>query len=153
MAAQKNSKKTNLLDSHSVKHALDESVTEIVNSKGYPEDFRTSNVRLLIGIIIIVVALFAQFYNKKFPENRNFLVGCIVFVRLSVTRSLCEAYSKRSLILCKSTLRFCESIRIRVFSGTSKTGWLINIILRSVIVVLVLISRSKVHLLVPFLSK
>ncbi|KZV55476.1 hypothetical protein F511_15258 [Dorcoceras hygrometricum] len=37
-----------------------------------------SNIRLLIGVIIIVIALFAQFYNKKFPENRNFLIGCIV---------------------------------------------------------------------------
>ncbi|XP_051121844.1 signal peptidase complex subunit 2-like isoform X1 [Andrographis paniculata] len=100
MAAQKNSKKTNLLDSHSVKHALDESVTEIVNSKGYPEDFRTSNVRLLIGIIIIVVALFAQFYNKKFPENRNFLVGCIVlYVLLNGMLQLIVHIKEKNVIM------------------------------------------------------
>ncbi|KAK6122063.1 hypothetical protein DH2020_022293 [Rehmannia glutinosa] len=76
-ASNKNPKKANLLDHHSIKHILDESVTEIVTSKGYPEDVRMSNIRLLIGVIIIVIALFAQFYNKKFPENRNFLIGCI----------------------------------------------------------------------------
>ncbi|XP_073306904.1 signal peptidase complex subunit 2-like [Primulina huaijiensis] len=78
MASTKNPKKANLLDHNSIKHILDESVNEIVTSKGYPEDVRMSNIRLLIGMIIIAVALFAQFYNKKFPENRNFLIGCIV---------------------------------------------------------------------------
>ncbi|KAL0341310.1 UNVERIFIED_CONTAM: putative signal peptidase complex subunit [Sesamum radiatum] len=77
MATKQNPKKANLLDHHSIKHILDESVTEIVTTKGYPEDVRMSNIRLFIGVIIIVVALFAQFYNKKFPENRNFLIGCI----------------------------------------------------------------------------
>ncbi|XP_042026767.1 probable signal peptidase complex subunit 2 [Salvia splendens] len=76
--ANKTPKKANLLDHNSIKHLLDESVTEIVTSKGYPEDVRMSNIRLLIGVIIIVIAVFAQFYNKKFPENQNFLIGCIV---------------------------------------------------------------------------
>ncbi|CAK9148967.1 unnamed protein product [Ilex paraguariensis] len=74
----KNQKKANLLDHHSIKHILDESVTEIVTSRGYTEDVRISNVRLLIGTVIIIIALFAQFYKKKFPENWNFLIGCIV---------------------------------------------------------------------------
>ncbi|KAJ0538526.1 putative signal peptidase complex subunit Spc2/SPCS2 [Helianthus annuus] len=73
-----NPRKTNLLDHHSIKHLLDETVTEIVTSRGYSEDVRLSNVRLLIGAIIIVIALLAQFYNKKFPDNKNFLIGCIV---------------------------------------------------------------------------
>ncbi|CAH1428742.1 unnamed protein product [Lactuca virosa] len=77
-SAIKNPKKTNLLDHHSIKHLLDESVTEIVTNRGYSEDVRMSNVRLLIGAIIIIIALFAQFYNKKFPDNRNFLIGCII---------------------------------------------------------------------------
>lgn len=73
----KNPKKINLLDHHSIKHLLDESVSEIVTSRGFSEDVRMSNVRLVIGSIIIVIALFAQFYNKKFPDNRNYLIGCI----------------------------------------------------------------------------
>ncbi|KAM3305620.1 signal peptidase complex subunit 2 [Capsicum chacoense] len=75
---KKNPKKTNLLDHHSIKNLLDESVNEIVKSKGYPEDVRLSNVRLLIGSIIIAIALVAQFYKKEFPANRDFLIGCIV---------------------------------------------------------------------------
>lgn len=50
---------------------------KIVKGRGYVEDVRMSNVRLLMGAVIIVIALFAQFYKKKFPENRDFLIGCI----------------------------------------------------------------------------
>ncbi|XP_022765042.1 probable signal peptidase complex subunit 2 isoform X2 [Durio zibethinus] len=51
----KNAKKANLLDHHSIKNILDESVSEIVTSRGYIEDVRMSNVRLLLGTIIIYV--------------------------------------------------------------------------------------------------
>ncbi|XP_058196474.1 signal peptidase complex subunit 2-like isoform X2 [Rhododendron vialii] len=78
MATTKSPKKTNLLDHSSIKHILDESVTEIVKSRGFIEDVRLSNVRLFVGTIIIAIALVAQFYRKKFPENRNFLIGCII---------------------------------------------------------------------------
>ncbi|PWA59175.1 hypothetical protein CTI12_AA392310 [Artemisia annua] len=36
--------KTNLLDHHSIKHLLDETVTEVVTNKGYGEDVRMSNL-------------------------------------------------------------------------------------------------------------
>ncbi|KAJ8504333.1 hypothetical protein OPV22_005219 [Ensete ventricosum] len=75
--AAKNRKKANLVDHYSIKHLLDESVTEVVKSRGYAEDVRLSNVRLLIGSIIIAIALLAQLYPKKFPENREFLITCI----------------------------------------------------------------------------
>ncbi|XP_050127260.1 signal peptidase complex subunit 2-like [Malus sylvestris] len=73
----KNPKKVNLSDHSSIKHLLDESVSEIVKSRGYVENTRLSNLKLLIGTVVIIIALFAQFYNKKFPENRDFLLGCI----------------------------------------------------------------------------
>ncbi|RWW61034.1 hypothetical protein BHE74_00031930 [Ensete ventricosum] len=50
---------------------------QVVKSRAYAEDLRLSNVRLLIGSIIIAIALLAQFYPKKFPENRDFLIVCI----------------------------------------------------------------------------
>ncbi|KAE8711094.1 putative signal peptidase complex subunit 2 [Hibiscus syriacus] len=48
----KNAKKVNLFDHNSLKHMLDESVSEIVTSRGYVEDARMSNVRLFIGTLI-----------------------------------------------------------------------------------------------------
>ncbi|KAF3559646.1 hypothetical protein F2Q69_00017692 [Brassica cretica] len=76
-STNKNVKKVNLLDHNSIKHMLDESVSDIVTSRGYKEDVRLSNMKLILGAVIIAVALVAQFYNKKFPENRDFLIGCI----------------------------------------------------------------------------
>uniref|UniRef100_A0A2P2KTJ6 Signal peptidase complex subunit 2 n=1 Tax=Rhizophora mucronata TaxID=61149 RepID=A0A2P2KTJ6_RHIMU len=43
-SANKNAKKANLLDHHSIKHILDESVTEIVTGHGFVEDVRLSNL-------------------------------------------------------------------------------------------------------------
>ncbi|CAL1387518.1 unnamed protein product [Linum trigynum] len=98
--ANKNQKKANLLDHHSIKHILDESVSEIVASRGYAEDVRMSNVRLLLGTVIIAVALVAQFYKKKFPENRDFLIGCIgKYVVLNVVLQLIIFVKEKNAIL------------------------------------------------------
>lgn len=93
-SSKKSAKKANLLDHGSIKHVLDETVSEIVTSKGYTEDVRLSNVRLLLGLVIITIALFAQFYNKKFPENRNFLIGCIILYVIANAVLQLIVYSK-----------------------------------------------------------
>ncbi|XP_010517379.1 PREDICTED: probable signal peptidase complex subunit 2 [Camelina sativa] len=96
----KNVKKANLLDHHSIKHILDESVSDIVTSRGYKEDVRLSNLKLILGTVIIVVALFAQFYNKKFPENRDFLIGCIaLYVVLNAVLQLILYTKEKNAIL------------------------------------------------------
>ncbi|KAI4316389.1 hypothetical protein L6164_024373 [Bauhinia variegata] len=73
-AEPKNPRKANLSDHHSIKHALDEYVSENIKSRGYVEDTRMSNVKLLFGTVIIIIALLSQFYKRKFPENRDFYV-------------------------------------------------------------------------------
>ncbi|QCE01308.1 signal peptidase complex subunit 2 [Vigna unguiculata] len=95
--ASKAPKKANLLDHHSIKHILDESVSEVVTSRGYVEDVRLSNVRLVIGAIIIVIALFAQFYKKKFPENRDFLIACIALYPFATILFYCFSLIKFGL--------------------------------------------------------
>ncbi|CAN6844306.1 hypothetical protein HID58_063227 [Brassica napus] len=87
-STNKNVKKVNLLDHNSIKHMLDESVSDIVTSRGYKEDVRLSNMKLILGAVIIAVALVAQFYNKKFPENRDFLIGCIALYPFFLTSNL-----------------------------------------------------------------
>eukprot|EP00252_Welwitschia_mirabilis_P025882 TRINITY_DN8253_c0_g1_i1.p1 TRINITY_DN8253_c0_g1~~TRINITY_DN8253_c0_g1_i1.p1 ORF type:complete len:194 (-),score=14.21 TRINITY_DN8253_c0_g1_i1:345-926(-) len=71
-------KKVNLNDPHAIKHLLDETASEVVFSRGYAENHTLSNLKMAIGLIIISIALAAQFYPKKFPENKNFLIGCII---------------------------------------------------------------------------
>ncbi|XP_027161724.1 probable signal peptidase complex subunit 2 [Coffea eugenioides] len=127
-------KKANLLDHHSIKHLLDESVTEIVTGKGFIEDVRMSNVRLLMGSIIIIIALFAQFYNKKFPENRNFLIGCIVLYILFngilqliihtkeknailFTHPPAESFSSTGLVVSSKLPRFSDMYTLTIASA------------------------------------
>uniref|UniRef100_A0A1J3EZ81 Signal peptidase complex subunit 2 n=2 Tax=Noccaea caerulescens TaxID=107243 RepID=A0A1J3EZ81_NOCCA len=99
-STNKNIKKANLLDHNSVKNILDESVSDIVKSRGYKEDVRLSNAKLVLGTIIIVVALVAQFYNKKFPENRDFLICCIgLYVVLTAVMQLIMFVKEKNAIL------------------------------------------------------
>ncbi|KAF1881946.1 hypothetical protein Lal_00038590 [Lupinus albus] len=106
MASFKAPKKVNLLDHNSIKHIIDESVSEIVKSSGYVENVRLSNVKMLIGTIIIVIALFSQFYKKKFPENRDFLIVCIILY------PLLKFWSIWGFIFCKFGLIAVEEIMI-----------------------------------------
>ncbi|KAF5778076.1 putative signal peptidase I [Helianthus annuus] len=135
--AIKNPKKTNLLDHNSIKHLLDETVTEIVTSRGYKEDVRMSNVRLLIGAIIIVIALFAQFYNKKFPENRNFLIGCIYVLFNGILQLIVytkeknaflftyppagSAYNSTGLMVSSKLPRFSDMYTLTIASADPKS--------------------------------
>ncbi|KAM0949188.1 putative signal peptidase I [Dioscorea sansibarensis] len=132
----KGPKKANLLDPHAIKHVLDESVTEIVTSKGYGEDFRLSNVRLLIGTVIIGIALLAQFTNKKFPENRNFLIICIYVILNGIlqfisytkeknailfTYSPAGSFNSTGLILSSKLPRFSDMYTLTVASADPKS--------------------------------
>ncbi|CAI9091642.1 OLC1v1026715C1 [Oldenlandia corymbosa var. corymbosa] len=129
-------KKVNLLDHHSIKNILDESVSEIVTGKGFPEDVRLSNIRLLIGSIIITIALFAQFYNKKFPENRNFLIGCIVlypFLKLLLimhtkeknailfTHPPADSFYSTGLVVSSKLPRFSDMYTLTIASADPKS--------------------------------
>ncbi|KAL6977444.1 hypothetical protein U1Q18_026244 [Sarracenia purpurea var. burkii] len=123
----KSTKKTNLLDHHSIKHILDEYVTEIVTSRGYTEDVKLSNTRLLLGTIIIVVALVAQFYPKKFPENKNFLIGSILIIytkeknAILFTHPLSGSFSSTGLVVSSKLPRFSDMYTLTIASADPKS--------------------------------
>ncbi|KAF3433518.1 hypothetical protein FNV43_RR24620 [Rhamnella rubrinervis] len=123
----KNPKKANLLDHHSIKHILDESVSEIVTSRGYVEDVRLSNVRLLLGTVIIVIALFAQFYKKKFPENRDFLIACILIIYTKEKNAILFTYppagsfTSTGLVVSSKLPRFSVMYTLTIESADPKS--------------------------------
>uniref|UniRef100_A0A0D3BQE5 Signal peptidase complex subunit 2 n=2 Tax=Brassica TaxID=3705 RepID=A0A0D3BQE5_BRAOL len=67
-STNKNVKKANLLEHNSIKHILDESVSDIVKSRGYKEDVRLSNLKLILGTVIIVMFGFFD-YGKYVVLN------------------------------------------------------------------------------------
>uniref|UniRef100_A0A0D9VHA2 Signal peptidase complex subunit 2 n=1 Tax=Leersia perrieri TaxID=77586 RepID=A0A0D9VHA2_9ORYZ len=93
-------KKANLLDPYSIKHLLDDTVSDVVKSKGYTEDTRLSNRKLVLGAAVIAVALLAQFYRVKFPQNRDVLLVCIaIFVVLNVVQQIVSYTKEKNAIL------------------------------------------------------
>ncbi|KAI5346534.1 hypothetical protein L3X38_014413 [Prunus dulcis] len=126
-SANKSPKKANLLDHHSIKHILDESVTEIVTSRGYVEDVRMSNIRLFLGTIIIVIALFAQFYKKKFPENRDFLILCILIIYTKEKNAIlftyppADSFTSTGLVVSSQLPRFSDMYTLVIASADPKS--------------------------------
>ncbi|XP_011624729.1 probable signal peptidase complex subunit 2 isoform X1 [Amborella trichopoda] len=137
-SSDKNPKKANLNDQNSMKHLLDETVTEVVTSKGYAEDFTLSNTRLFIGVIIIAIALAAQFYPKKFPENRDFLIACIaLYVLFNIllqffmytkeknaflfTHPLTGSYNSTGLMISSKLPRFSDEYTLTIASSDPKS--------------------------------
>ncbi|OAY67913.1 putative signal peptidase complex subunit 2 [Ananas comosus] len=127
----KNPKKANLLDPHSIKHLLDESVSEVVTSRGYVEDVRLSNVRLLIGSIIIAIALLAQFYPKKFPENKDFLIafnGLLQFISYTKEKNAIlftypppGSFNSTGLVVSSKLPRFSDQYTLTIASADPKS--------------------------------
>lgn len=70
-------KPANVNDPYSVKRQLDDAVTEIVLGKGLKEDHALSNAKLALGVLTCLIAALAQFYPKKFPDNKPLLLACI----------------------------------------------------------------------------
>ncbi|GMY08167.1 signal peptidase complex subunit 2 [Fagus crenata] len=130
--ATKNPKKANLLDHHSIKHILDESVSEIVTGRGYVEDVRMSNIRLVMGAIIIVIALVAQFYKKKFPENRDFLIALfngllqlIIYTKeknaILFTYPPAGSFTSTGLVVSSKLPRFSDMYTLSIASADPKS--------------------------------
>ncbi|KMZ68506.1 Signal peptidase complex subunit 2 [Zostera marina] len=90
----KKSKKINLSDQGSVKYSLDRFVSEVVISKGYVENMKSSNLKILIGLICIIFAVAAHFYPRDFPQNRNFTIICTALYLASSGILLLISYLK-----------------------------------------------------------
>ncbi|RLM66535.1 hypothetical protein C2845_PM16G08900 [Panicum miliaceum] len=114
-------KKANLLDPHSIKHLLDETISDVVKSKGYTEDTRLGNLKLGIGAAVIAVALLAQFYPKKFPQNREFLLGCIAYTKEKdatlFTHPPMGSFNRTGLIISSKLPRFSDMYTLTIASA------------------------------------
>eukprot|EP00882_Tetradesmus_deserticola_P012961 GHRQ01013740.1.p1 GENE.GHRQ01013740.1~~GHRQ01013740.1.p1 ORF type:complete len:165 (+),score=60.79 GHRQ01013740.1:415-909(+) len=69
--------KINLDDGHALKYKLDATATEVILQSGYVEDHLISNVKIALGLIAIVVAVYSHFGPGKFPANWNTVLYCV----------------------------------------------------------------------------
>ncbi|KAF6153509.1 hypothetical protein GIB67_027376 [Kingdonia uniflora] len=125
----KTPKKANLMDPNSIKHILDESVTEIVKSRGYTENVRMSNLRLLMGFIIIIVALVAQFYKKNLDFGKYVLLGVvlqlIVYIKekdaILFTYPPTGSFNSTGLIISSKFPRFSDMYNLSITTADPKS--------------------------------
>ena len=75
-AANKDIDKVNVYDAPAVKLLLDTQVSKVLSSKSYSLNMRLSNLRILLTGLGTLLAVIAQFYPAKFPENWWCLMVC-----------------------------------------------------------------------------
>ncbi|KAK6929447.1 Signal peptidase complex subunit 2 [Dillenia turbinata] len=123
----KSPKKANLFDHHSIKHLLDEYVSEIVTGRGYTEDVRLSNMKSLMGTNILIIALVAQFYPKKFPENKELLIGCILIIYTKEKNAILftyapqGSYNSTGLVVSSKLPRFSDMYTLTIASADTQS--------------------------------
>lgn len=132
--AQAIRKSVNLNDPYSIKRALDDATTEVILARGYSENNTLSNWKMVIGLITCGIAIAAQLYPKKFPDNKPFLIFCIILylifnVLLQViivtkeknhilfTNPLPGTFSSTGLAVSTRYPRYSESYTIRIASA------------------------------------
>ncbi|BBM97552.1 signal peptidase complex subunit 2 [Marchantia polymorpha subsp. ruderalis] len=121
-------------DHYSIKRVLDDAVSEVVLGRGYEENVNLSNVKMAIGLITCAIALAAQFYPKKFPENKTFLIGCIILYvifngllqyiiitrekqHILFTYALKDSFSTTGLALSSKLPRYSDLYTLRIESS------------------------------------
>ncbi|KAM1141512.1 hypothetical protein EV1_041077 [Malus domestica] len=86
-----------------------------------------SNVRLFLGTIIIAIALFAQFYKKKFPENRDFVILCILIIftkeknAILFTYPPADSFTSTGLVVSSKLPRFSDIYSLVIASSDPKS--------------------------------
>ncbi|MCO5576257.1 hypothetical protein L7F22_030066 [Adiantum nelumboides] len=131
-------KKANVLDHYSLKRVLDDTVTEIVTSKGYSENVSLGNLKMGLGLLACALALVAQFYPKKFPANKEVLIWCIIlyivlFIALQLvmhfkeknhilfTHPLQDSFSSTGLAISSKFPRFSDLYTLEIASADPKS--------------------------------
>ncbi|KAH7854882.1 hypothetical protein Vadar_018718 [Vaccinium darrowii] len=110
--ATKNPKRANLLDHHSIKHLLDESVNEIVKGRGYVEDVRISNISGILQLIIYRKEKNAILFTYPPPGSFN-STGLVVsskLPRFSDKYNLIIASADPESISAKPPVEFTKSV-------------------------------------------
>lgn len=70
--------KVDLDDPHAIKHALDSTAAEVVLDAGYIEDHLISNVKIVLGGLAVVFAVYSHFGPGKFPNNWWTVASCVI---------------------------------------------------------------------------
>ncbi|MCO5547396.1 hypothetical protein L7F22_000844 [Adiantum nelumboides] len=100
-------KKANVLDHYSLKRVLDDTVTEIVTSKGYSENVSLSNLKMGLGLLACALALLVMYFKEK---------NHILF-----THPLQDSFSSTGLAISSKFPRFSDLYTLEIASADPKS--------------------------------
>jgi len=117
--------KINLSDPGAIKRVLDDTITKyFFEELAYVEDTDLSNVKLVLGIFSVALALTAQFYPAPFPENYHILLICcpLYFVFSTILQYIASYKEKEFILFARSKDRF-NPIEVQVFTRFPKYSY------------------------------
>jgi hypothetical protein len=93
--------KVNKYDGRAVKQLFDDHVIKVIaEEKGYGEDTRLSNVKLVLGLVCSGIALLSHFYPLPFPKNMPLLiVGTVTYWLLAMVIQIIVTFLEGDRIL------------------------------------------------------
>jgi len=69
----------NKYDPFQLKGALDDEIAYLLEEeKGFTEDNRTTDLKILVAFVACVLGVVSHFYPIPFPQNKPLLIGCVV---------------------------------------------------------------------------
>lgn len=72
----------NKYDPYALKGTIDDCLVQLLEEKGFKENCRMVDYKILIGIMSILVTLASQFYKPdetwEWPKNRNFVILTVI---------------------------------------------------------------------------
>ncbi|KAG1668421.1 hypothetical protein FOA52_015951 [Chlamydomonas sp. UWO 241] len=77
-AGSEDEPKVNLYDGGALRGALDDCARQVLLDAGYDEELTVSNVKIVLGLAAIAVAVYAQFGAGKFPGCWWIVFACVV---------------------------------------------------------------------------
>lgn len=101
-------------DSLKVKQVLDETIVKAMRNKGYNEDHRIENLKVLLMSIACLFAMTAQFYPMPFPQSRPLLGVCCsgYFIFSGLLQLTVKFIERDCVIIAKPTDQGRRPVRI-----------------------------------------
>ena len=106
--------KVDVQDAKSIWHALDDKVTQLLEREGHKPDWWMSNLKIVLGLTAIGVAILSMVIPVPFPENRLLLAVCVgLYALFSSLMQALMSYAEKDCIFLSKPNAKGQRLRVR----------------------------------------
>ena len=114
---QKKEKKNIPINKYSIyeiKSGIDQVISNYMEKTGFTEYQKFSNIKIIIGLIILIGPALSYLYPLPFPENYPIIaLGVAIYVIFSAVMWVFENYYLKSVFYCGANQSYCDKLRLK----------------------------------------